>query len=66
MPRFKITKGYRPVYTSAEIMEDCYPELWERAQGQAARQVELQEKLLDRFKDFQNPMTLRLGYINRR
>ena len=63
MPRLKITKDYRPVYTSAEIMEDCHPELWKRTQGQVDRLVELQEKLLDRFKDFQKPMTDPEAYI---
>ena len=53
----RIIKDYfKQVYTSAEIMEDCHPELWKRALGQVDRLVELQEKLLDRFKDFQKPM----------
>ena len=62
-PLIKSTKNYRPIYTSAEIMEDCHPELWKRAQGQVDRLVELQEKLLDRFKDFQKPMTDPEAYI---
>ena len=59
----RITKDHKLVYTSAEIMEDCYSELWERAQRQVARLVELQEKLLDRFKDFQKPMADPEAYI---
>lgn len=59
----RIRKDYKPDYTSAEIMEDCYPELWERAKGQVDRLVGLQEKLLDRFKNFPRPRTNLEAYI---
>ena len=58
----KITRGSQ-AYTYSEIMADSYPELWKRAQGQVDRLAELQEKLLDRFKDFQKPMTDPETYI---
>ena len=60
--RLKITSGSQ-AYTYSEIMAESYPELWKRAQGQVDRLVELQEKLLDRFKDFQKPMTDPEAYI---
>lgn len=58
----KITRGSQ-AYTYSEIIADSYPELWKRAQGQVDRLAELQEKLLDRFKDFQKPMTAPEAYI---
>ena len=58
----KITRGSQ-AYTYSEIMADSYPELWKRAQGQADRLAELQEKLLDRLKDFQKPITDPEAYI---
>ena len=58
----KITRGSQ-AYTYSEIMADSYPELWKRAQGQVDRLAELQEKLLDIFKDFQKPMTDPEAYI---
>lgn len=57
-----ITRGSQ-AYTYSEIIADSYPELWTRALGQVDRLVELQEKLLDRFKDFQKPMTDPEAYI---
>ena len=60
--RLKITRGSQ-TYTYSEIMAESYPELWKRAQGQVDRLAELQEKLLDRFKDFQKPMTDAEAYI---
>lgn len=55
-PIMVYSSATRPVYTHAEILEDDYPELWDKAQELVVRLTALQEKIIPTLPKLHNQL----------